>query len=76
MLEVGHEFKRKSSNYCVIDKIIFNNKTYLLLSVENPNDKLNFVFYECYQTPNNNKLKIVSDENTIMSLLDLLEKGE
>ena len=46
MLEVGHEFRRHGIKFCVIDFLKYNDKTYCLLSVEKPNEKMSFSFYD------------------------------
>lgn len=74
MLEIGHEFKRNGTQYCVVDFMIYNQKQYCLLSVERKNEKLDFEFYECSFGPNGGiNMDLVEDTSLLSNLFGILE---
>ena len=75
MLEVGHEFERNGINYCVVDIVDYENKSYCLLSIEKENEKISFAFYE-YKVEMNGDFTLdsVEDEELISKLFDIFEE--
>jgi hypothetical protein len=74
-LEVGYEFVKDGSTYCLLDIINLNSKQYALFSEESKNEKLNFEFYEISEDANNFNFKKVTNENTNNMLLDYIERS-
>ena len=75
MLEVGHEFRRHGIKFCVIDFLKYNDKTYCLLSVEKPNEKMSFSFYDYkINLKGTYELNEVEDKQLIATLFELFEE--
>ena len=76
MLEVGHEFKRNGTNFCVVDILNYKGKNYCFLSEERKNEKIDFNFYEySFDCKGDSILQKVKDDNLISILIGLI-KGE
>ena len=68
-LEVGQIFNKNGKEYCVLELLSFNNKEYVLFSVEST--KLDYLFYEIISQHDDYRLNLVTDN---MELYELMNK--
>ena len=77
MLSIGHEFVRNGVQFCVVDIIDYNDRSFYFLSEERKNEKMNFHFYECnIESDGDISLNLVRDDELTSTLYGLLEEGK
>ena len=74
MLEIGQMFKKNGYTYCVLDFVNFDNKKYVLFSLES--EKLSYLFYEIHEDETGYNLLKVNDDNLNFKLLEIIENKE
>ena len=75
MLEIGHEFERKGKKYCVIDIIELDLKKYVLFSIEEKDENINYKFFKITENMSGYNLEEVIDDNIINQLFDKIERS-
>ena len=73
MLEIGQEFNKNGSRYCLLEILEYNLKKYVLFSVES--EKIEYLFYEVFQEGKNYNFSLVTDEETKFALYEQVEFG-
>ena len=75
MLEIGHEFERNGVQFCVVDIVDLNNKSYCFLSEERRNEKMDFHFYEySISSTGDVNLDLVKNDDLIDNLYSVMEE--
>ena len=76
MLEIGHEFERRGKKYCVLDFIDLNSKKYILFSVEQEGQKIDYEFFEISENIDGYHLEQTNDEKIINQLFDAVASSK
>jgi len=72
--KIGQVFKKNGNTYCVLDKISYNQRMYILFSVENK--VFWFDFYEVNADIDGYNLTKVEDQELFNNLMEIFEKKE
>jgi len=72
--KIGQVIKKNGNTYCVLDKISYNQRMYILFSVENK--VFWFDFYEVNANIDGYNLTKVEDQELFNNLMEIFEKKE
>jgi len=72
--KIGQVFKKNGNTYCVLDKISYNQRMYILFSVENK--VFWFDFYEVNADIDGYNLTKIKEQDLFNNLMEIFEKKE